>query len=95
MDQGKLQASWDRTRGHLERAFFALSATPEAGEEGGSVSGYRDWLEHNELELALDELEVLGDANEVSSHYWEALLAAAREMQLSAHVDRYLARLAS
>ena len=37
-------------------------------------------LAHNELELAFDELEALGDANQVTGAYWEELTSAAALM---------------
>jgi hypothetical protein len=39
-----------------------------------------EWLDHNELELALDELESPGEDNSVAPEYWQALVAAAERM---------------
>jgi hypothetical protein len=87
--QKELEASWSRTRANLEKAFAQLPSFPEDGEEGGSVRRYREWLDYNELELALDELELLGEANHVGKLFWESLLRAATEMSLNAHAARY------
>jgi hypothetical protein len=94
MSQRVLRKSWAVTRGHLDQAFGLLPDDTQPGDEGGAFANYHEWLVHNGLELALDELEMLGDANNVSPEFWAALLAAAREMQLHGHVDRYLAKLA-
>lgn len=85
----ELEASWARTRDHLEHAFARLPASPVDGEEGGAVDQFREWLDHNELGLALDELEMLGEANDVGRGFWECLLQAATEMSLRDHAERY------
>ncbi len=63
------------------------------GEEGGSVKRYWEWLNHNELELALDELEMLAEVNAVQHAFWESLLSAADEMKLTDRAERYRARM--
>ncbi len=88
----ELEASWSRTRAHLENAFAQLPASPVDGEEGGSAQEYREWLDYNELELALDELEMLGEVNGVERTFWEFLLQAATEMDLNDHAMRYRMR---
>ena len=45
-------------------------------------------IEHNELELALDELEMLGGINKVPRQFWVCLRDAAIEMQLPNHLLR-------
>src|SRR5215207_5181748 len=49
------EASWDRARSHLAAAERALGGAPHPAR-----TEYLDWLEHNELELALDALEAAG-----------------------------------
>lgn len=90
----ELEASWARTRTHLENAFGQLPPLAEDGEEGGSVQLYREWLDHNELGLALDELEMLGEVNCVSTAFWGYLLEAAKEMKLSDRAARYQEKIA-
>jgi hypothetical protein len=41
-----------------------------------------EFLDHNELELALYELEYLGEENAVPPEYWQNLAAAAKLMEL-------------
>jgi hypothetical protein len=59
-----LEKSWSRTRNHLKDAAKCLPPNPKASDDGGSLELFEDWLKHNELENALDELELLGEANE-------------------------------
>ena len=88
-----LQKSWEITRRHLLAGYGRL-LLPVREEPGvATVERFREWLDHNELELALDELEGLGRLNEVSSAFWRELSAAARHMNLPDHVARYEADL--
>jgi hypothetical protein len=50
--------------------------------DGGSLAQYEEWLDHNELELALDELADLGWANRSPQEFWECLGQAAGNMGL-------------
>lgn len=91
-DQKDLEASWTRTRAYLQAAFRELPASLAKGEEGQTTQQYFEWLEHNELELALDELEGLGETNPVPISFWRALLDAATNMNLGEHAERYRQR---
>jgi hypothetical protein len=77
----ELKASWSRSRGHLENAFAQLSPT--------AAETFHEFIEHNELELALEELERLGDATSAKGLFWESMLKAALEMKLDGHAARY------
>lgn len=85
-DRHQLHESWERTRAHLSRAAALLPASPVESDEGGRVDRYHEWLDHNELELALDELEGIGDNNVVPRAFWGHLRDAAREMGLEHRV---------
>ena len=87
-DRDRLHESWARTRTHLGRAAVLLPVSPVESADGGCVRRYREWIEHNELELALDELEGLGDRSNVPGEFWSHLLDAAKEMGLRDHVLR-------
>ncbi|MBE9060744.1 hypothetical protein [cf. Phormidesmis sp. LEGE 11477] len=78
-----IQDSWNLTRRHLDSASACLPAALVPGEDGGTLARYRNWLEHNELEFALDELIDLGDANPVPVNFWHNLLDAAYNMGLA------------
>lgn len=54
---------------------------------------YEDWLSHNELELAFDELEGIGDEIDFSHAFWSEMLAAAENMSLLKHAERCSLRL--
>ena len=84
-----LRASWERTKSHLRKARCELPEAPTRGHEGGTLEGFEEYLNHNELELALDELEGLASANQTSSQFWFNMRAAASEMSLTHHVERY------
>lgn len=54
---------------------------------------YREWIEHNELELALEELQGFGEIHQVPRQFWVHLRDAAIEMRLAKHrlhIDRRL-----
>ena len=80
-NEGRLR-SWQRTRTHLAAAAALLPASPRKNPDGGSLQRYDEVLEHNELELALDELEGLAEVNAVPPAFWTALAEAASEMKL-------------
>jgi hypothetical protein len=59
MADAKLQKSWMATGTLLERARRALPAGSEQAY-ATQLARYREFLEHKELELALDTLEDVG-----------------------------------
>lgn len=77
--------SWNITRLHLDNARNLL---PSSLLESGSIEAYEELLSHNELELAFDELEMLGEASSSSSEFWQELLAAAENMGLIEQAER-------
>ena len=89
MSSEELHQSWQRTRTHLAAAAALLPANPRPNPEGGSLQRYAQFLEHNELELALDELEGLAAMNAVTPAFWSEVAEAAAEMKLGDHERRY------
>jgi hypothetical protein len=83
MNRDELEASWRRTRKRFERAVALLSVTGDARARLGS---YQENLDHNELELALDDLEEAGDGAIQSPAFWEHLRWAAENMGLEERV---------
>ena len=77
VDRAALQASWNRTRGHLDAARAHLTGLPDV-----DLSETLEFLEHNELGLAFDCLVDLGDDLDLPLTYWDNLDQAAREMRL-------------
>ena len=82
----ELQKQWEITKSFLAKA----------GDQVASCAGYAeylDYLEHNELGLALDVLEGLGVTNPVTPEYWWQLLHAANLMELKTHCSSIQGRL--
>jgi len=84
MSDAKLTKSWKITETLLERARHALPARHEQAH-AALLTQYREFLEHNELELALDILEELGHLISARGGFWRDLERAAENMGL---VDR-------
>jgi len=84
-----LEESWARTREHLTQARSKLPASPVPGEEGGSIAAFEEYLEHNELQLALSELELLETANRAPFSFWRHMQRAAGQMGLVEESARY------
>jgi hypothetical protein len=87
MTDVKLQKSWKITETLLERARSALPVVPKQHEQEyvTLLARYREFLEHNELDLALDTLEELGHLVCCRGGFWRDLERAAENMGL---VDR-------
>lgn len=79
---------WKVIRWHLEQARCMLPAPTREnfGElvdhDLASLAEYQENLDHNELELALDQLEGLGDLNDCPGGFWRDLEKAADLMGL-------------
>lgn len=85
MPSDDLAASWERTRGHLDRAWFELPP-------GAEPPAYRDFLDHNELELAMETLADAGNSQDAPAVFWEALADAADQMPLDGPASEYRQR---
>jgi hypothetical protein len=83
MDRKDLERSWATTAKHLKAARAQLPEVPIPGLDGATVSGFDECLRHNEMELALDELEDLGLTNAPLPDFWRQLMFAAESMELS------------
>ena len=80
----ELQESWDKTRSHLETARKRLAAKLEHSTRSDPLCQYEEWLEHNELELAMTELVAIGRECAITDEeFWTALTLAARNMGFS------------
>lgn len=53
-----------------------------------------EYLDHNELELALDEIEAISDSFELPREFWQCLIKASNSMGLKDHSKRYIEVLA-
>ena len=86
MADESLHQLWAAVRVDFNEAIKLLPSPPVESE--GSSARLTEWLTHNELGLALDELEALGDDNAASSEYWQSLARAAERMGLTEQKGR-------
>ena len=84
MSDSEFVDSWEQTRGHLSRAWVELPAGSDAEFEP-----YAEFFDHNELELAMDELAQIGRARAANNTFWLALADAANEMGLTSKASDY------
>ncbi len=83
-----LRRSWGVTREHLAKARGELSSAAQV-----LVSGdFEHYLDHNELELAMDVLVAAGEAGPATAEFWRALSRAAFNMGRTDQGDRFLRR---
>ena|SRR5690242_1425276 len=80
---------------HLAAARFYLPVAPVESPELGTVSQLEQFLHHTEFALAMEELEGLGEANDVGPEFWKELALAAENMGLTEPAVRYRSRMAS
>ena len=83
MERAELEKSWATSGKHLRVARKLLPEVPVLGVDGASVGGFEECMRHNEMELALDELEDLGLANAPPPEFWSELASAAANMELT------------
>lgn len=89
MADPKLIKPWKVTRWHLEQARqqLPLPVRENAGElpdhDFATLASYEEYLNYNELELALDQLEALGELNDCRGGFWRELEKAAKMMELN------------
>jgi len=82
MPDARLVKGWTITRTLLERARHALPGRHQP-EYAALLTRYHDFMEHNELELALDILEELGHLTFAGGGFWRDLERAAGSMGLT------------
>jgi hypothetical protein len=87
--ENPFENSWKVTKDHFKNAVDLLPEKLIKGDEGAGIEEYFNCLSHNELELALNELEFIGEANNVSVKFWNELLLAAENMGLKKDVSRF------
>lgn len=89
----ELHKSWRKTTAILRDARSHLSEAAE-GICADEIAEFEDYLDHNELELALDSLEAAIFKSPCET--WrviELLLSAAESMSLEQHAARYRAEI--
>lgn len=89
MASDELRTSWKRTEGFLRDARSNLSEAAE-GVCADEIREFEEYLQHNELELALDLLEVAFDKSGMETYRVVELMAlAAASMGLFDRQCRY------
>ena len=92
MANAELLRSWAVTRRHLAASRFYLSENLLNTEAETAWAEMQHFIHHNELELALDVAEALGEIENAPSEFWAELLSAAENMGLTHHASRYRAK---
>jgi hypothetical protein len=94
MTPPELWKRWKVTEAHLEHARGLLPAPTAdvAAEYDRLLSDYRSYLDHNELELALDTLQEFADLVPCRGGYWRNLERAAETMELHDRIPHLRAR---
>ena len=85
----KLRQSWKVTVKHLKASRELLPAELYFEEAIEFEKQYSEYLEHNELELAMNALDDLGILCNVPNEYWYQLEQAALNMGLAIDAQRF------
>lgn len=80
MDREELFRSWDRTEALLKEARCALP--PARPADVGDLGWYFQYLEHNELGLAFNDLVFVARDRGAGLECWRALALAADSMRI-------------
>lgn len=89
MDMTSLEESQKVTIGHLEAARKLLPEEMFFEEAKAFDKEYLEYLEHNELELAMNSLNDLGVLCNAPSGFWRQLELAASNMGLASEEQRF------
>ena len=85
----KYQKQWNETAVLLKKARTYLDIN-NSSVDIINDNEFNEYLKHNELELAIDEIEAMSDSFEVPKEFWQCLLKAADCMNLKEHSKRYI-----
>jgi hypothetical protein len=86
-----LWKQWKATKANLNRA-FALLTEPQKNESReikALTKAYLEYIENNELELAMDMLEEIGGISPCRGGYWKSLETAAEIMKLEERIPYF------
>ena len=91
MVEPHLWKQWMVTESLLTNAkrYLVLAAPHLEGGGSEELKQYEEYLEHNELGLALEELAGLGGSYSCRGAFWRSLEQAAEVMQLEEHAAQY------
>jgi hypothetical protein len=82
-----------RVTNFLERAASELPTSATRVDDERDSPSFQDYLDVNELELALDAIVDIGDSTSCGPSFWRLLTTAAREMSLQRQRDYCMDRL--
>lgn len=89
MDRSELEESWRKTTEYLLDARSHLSEAAE-GICTDEIAEFHEFLDHNELERALDALDMaVAKTGFETQRVFELMAAAAREMGLDVRAAKY------
>jgi hypothetical protein len=88
MPDPRLIRSWEITRTHLNRALLALPETIADKGARDALAEYHEYLDHNELGLAFEQLYHVGAMTLVPEEFWQHLRLAADNMGLIDGMER-------
>ena len=84
-----LKHSWRITTKHLKEAHALLPKDLYFEEAKAFNNDFLEYIEHNELELALNSLDDLGILCNASNQFWRQLELAALNMELTSDAERF------
>ena len=87
--QHDLERNWQITRHYLASARDVLGDTGHVG----SIRDYQDYLDHNELEVAMDALGAAAKEHPARPEFWQIMAKAAGNMGLRERADEFLRRI--
>lgn len=82
MERGELERNRADTAKHLKAARQLLRDDSPPGADGATLKGFEECLAHNEMQLAMEELEDLGLTSAPPAEFWRHLMYAADNMGL-------------
>lgn len=90
MRRREIEESWNRIGAHIEQALAAFVIASDRHD--AEVHVVREYLEHNELELAADHLANISTSLVTSDAVWAPLASAASEMRLDRRASSWQAK---
>lgn len=93
MRKDELERNLAGTARHLKAARQLLHDDSPPGADGATLAGFEECLGHNEMQLAMEELEDLGLTNAPPAEFWRHLMHAANNMGLAETAAGYRRRM--
>lgn len=84
----KLIKSWERTSNFLLKAKGFASINSLSKTEIETLKDFDEFLEHNELGLAFEQLIYLAETVDFPKEFWKEMILAAKEMKLEDEIKK-------